>query len=140
MSLARLFQPLPAPGDIVWCHFPNRPELGSPGPKPRPGLVTAVSPTTHEVEICYGTSKKTDKLYPGEFLISEQDPGFSVSGLGCTTKFDLVSRVKVRFDELWFHPAPGLDPHTPAPKLGVMHPSYFPAAKAADDVYRRRFQ
>ena len=29
---------LPAPGDIVWCLFPEIPDI-QPGPKPRPALV-----------------------------------------------------------------------------------------------------
>ena len=32
---------LPEPGDIVWCVFPELPDL-EPGPKPRPALVVTV--------------------------------------------------------------------------------------------------
>jgi hypothetical protein len=32
---------LPAPGDIVWCLFPEVPNI-EPGPKPRPAIVLSV--------------------------------------------------------------------------------------------------
>jgi hypothetical protein len=127
------FNPLPAPGDIVWCHFPQ--SIGKPGPKPRPALVLACAPTTHEIMVAYGTSQKTDphSIYPGEFVMDPQDAGFSVSGLTYRTKFNLADRVKIPFDSNWFEPAPGLDAATPLPKMGIMHPSYFKAAKKAQD-------
>lgn len=126
------YHPLPAPGDIVYCWFPQA--SGEPGPKPRPALVIATSPTTHEVKVCFGTSKKTDKLYPGEFVIPKGDVGFPLSGLSYTTKFDMTRSEKLPFDDDWFKVAPGLTPETPAPKIGTLHPSYLSIARDAASV------
>ncbi|MBO3274152.1 type II toxin-antitoxin system PemK/MazF family toxin [Pseudomonas schmalbachii] len=123
------FQPLPAPGDIVWCQFPEI--IGKPGPKSRPALVTAISASDHAVEVVYGTSQKTNRIYPGEFVIDPADPGFSVSGLAARTKFDFNQRYKLPFDSDWFAIAPGYSGQLPVPKLGVLHPSYMPVAKKA---------
>lgn len=123
------FHPLPAPGDIVWCNFPQT--LGNPGPKPRPALVVAVATAQHAVKIAYGTSQKTNKLYPGEFVLDPADAGFSDSGLATCTKFDLGQTVTVPFDSDWFSPSPGITPSTPLPKMGVLHPSYMPALQTA---------
>lgn len=129
--------PLPKAGDIVWCRFPQT--LGTPGPKPRPALVIAISQNDHAVLIAYGTSQKTNRIYPGEFLLDKSDAGFLDSGLSVATKFDLNNRVKVPFDSDWFSPNPAMAPNTPLPKLGVLHPSYVPsinAAFAAAKAYR----
>lgn len=124
-----LFRPLPAPGDIVWCHFPQ--SLGEPGPKPRPALVVAVSLADHAVMVVYGTSQKTDKIYPGEFVLDPNDAGFADSGLSYRTKFNLSTQVKLPFSHGWFDQAPGFAGHIPLPKMGVLHPSYMAAAIAA---------
>ena len=94
-------------------------------------LVIAISPSTHEVKVCFGTSQKTDQLYPGEFLISYQDAGFVLSGLSYSTKFDMTRTANLPFDDVWFVVAPGMTPQVPAPRLGTMHPSYHPIASAA---------
>lgn len=126
------FNPLPAPGDIVWCHFP---ELdGTPGPKSRPALVVGVSPADHAVMVAYGTSQKTKKIYPGEFALDPNDSGFSDSGLSRRTKFDLNHRIQLPFDSEWFEKAPGFAGHMPLPKMGVLHPSYMAAASAANKL------
>lgn len=62
MSASYKHNPLPTPGDIVWCHFPITANLGNPGPKPRPALVIAVSPEHHVVKVVYGTSQKRTKF------------------------------------------------------------------------------
>ncbi|WP_143481857.1 MULTISPECIES: type II toxin-antitoxin system PemK/MazF family toxin [Pseudomonas] len=129
---ANRYHPLPAPGDIVYCWFPEMP--GVPGPKPRPAIVVAVAPSTHVVKVCFGTSKKIDKLYPGEFVISKGDAGFPLSGLSYTTKFDMTRSEKLTFDDDWFKVAPGLTPETPAPKIGTLHPSYISIASEAASV------
>jgi hypothetical protein len=87
--------------------------------------------------VCFGTSQKTNTLYPGEFLISNRDPGFVHSGLDRSTKFDMTRSAKLPFDDNWFVVAPGLTPQSPAPKLGIMHPSYFQIASAAAKVKPR---
>lgn len=69
------FPQLPEPGDFVWCRFPRLPGFpDTPGPKLRPALVIAVSDADHEVMVVYGTSQKTDKIYPTEFLLKRQMP------------------------------------------------------------------
>lgn len=125
------FNPLPAGGDIVWTKFPQAEHPGSPGPKPRPALVLFVSPTDHAVIIAYGTSQRTERLFPGEFVLDPNDPGFPLSGLGCKTKFDLSRTVQLPFNSNWFDPAPGVHTNSPLPKLGTLHPSYMVAANDA---------
>ena len=125
------FHPLPAPGDIVWCNFPQMEDLGQPGPKPRPALIVSVAPVGHAVEVAYGTTQRTDKLFPGEFLIAANDPGFSDSGLDKDTKFDLARTVKLTFDSNWFAPAPGPYALTPSPKMGILHASLYTRASRA---------
>jgi hypothetical protein len=133
MSQKKCFNPLPAVGDIFWCHFPEK--LENPGPKPRPALIVAVSRTDHSVKVAYGTSKKTQRVYPGEFVISETDAGFVESGLSYTTKFDLAHCAILPFDEEWFGAAPGCPGRIPPPKMGVLHAClYARAAKAAADA------
>lgn len=125
----RKFHPLPAPGDIVWCAFPQT--MGMPGPKKRPALVARVAPATHEVSVVYGTSLKTNHIYPTEIVLDPAEAGFSSSGLSYRTKFDLAHQVQLPFDSRWFEPAPGPQAHIPLPKMGVLHPSYMPAIAAA---------
>ncbi len=125
------FSPLPSIGDILWCHFPQAPQLGIPGPKPRPAIVVAVSSSTNEVAVIYGTSQKTNRIYPTEFVMDPSDPGFSISGLSYRTKFDCAVEVKLPFNDDWFSAAPKWPSLTPLPKLGTLHPSYMPTAKAA---------
>lgn len=129
----RLFSPLPAVGDIVWCRFPYEPRLGEPGPKPRPALVVAIAPGRHVVEVAYGTSQKVHPphVYPGEFVMDPADPGFGASGLSYRTKFNLKHLVKLPFDSDWFAVAPGDAINSPLPKIGVLHASYYKAAAAA---------
>jgi hypothetical protein len=131
------FYPLPQVGDIVWCIYPQ--VIGVPGPKPRPAIVSAVSPSTHEVEVVYGTSKKTSKIYPTEFVLDPQDPGFSLSGLGYRTKFDVAHRVRLPFDNVWFGVSPAKKRQIPLPKLGSLHPSCITALQvAAGNAARQR--
>ena len=122
----------PEPGDIVYCCFP---ESGVPGrgPKPRPALVLQVGlidEITH-VRVAYGTSKKTDDLRSGEFLIaSNEAAAYAASGLACTSSFDLGRSVELPYNEAWFRvPPKGL--HGRSPKLGVLHPSLMRRAQAA---------
>jgi hypothetical protein len=124
--------PAPAPGDIVWCRFPER-QLPGPGPKPRPALVIAVREFEgHPIAVvAYGTSRKVDRLYAGEFAISASDgPAFEVAGLGAPTKFDLSRTLEIDFSPYWFAVPPGA-PHGQTPKLGILHPSLVRRAEAA---------
>ncbi|RAU39929.1 type II toxin-antitoxin system PemK/MazF family toxin [Pseudomonas sp. RIT411] len=130
--MTKPFHPLPAPGDIVWCHFPSHLDMGNPGPKSRPALVVAVSSGSHAVKVAYGTSQKVDKIYPTEFVLSPDDgEPFAVSGLAAKTKFNLGDTVNVPFDSDWFHVHEGVHVSTPLPKMGVLHASYMSAARKA---------
>jgi len=131
MSSEIPFRPLPAPGDIVWTFFPQSEDLGYPGPKPRPALVLFISEEDHAVEIAYGTSQRTDKMYPGEFVLDPADAGFAISGLSARTKFDLGRTVRLPFNSNWFKPSPDVHVSSPLPKMGTLHASYMIAAGRA---------
>lgn len=124
----------PSPGDIVWCRFPHRGVAG-PGPKARPALVTAVGragdqPTAF---VAYGTSRKVDQLFPGEFAILSTEPAaFDAAGLTHSTKFDLARIFELDFNDLWFGVAPGA-PYGQTPKLGILHPGL---VRRAESAYR----
>jgi hypothetical protein len=119
----------------VWCAFPEIVETR--GAKKRPALVVRVSPATHEVAVVYGTTQKTDKLYPSEIALDTSDAGFATSGLAYRTKFDLSQIVQLPFDSVWFGPAPGRATNSPPPKMGTLHPSYFAAMHAALKTIKR---
>jgi hypothetical protein len=136
--LTHWFKP-PQPGDIVWCRFPQLDAPG-PGPKPRPALVIAVgdADTKPVVRVAYGTSQKTDQLYPGEFAIlpTEAD-AFTESGLSYATKFDLGKIFELDYNDIWFG-VPPQAPYGQHPKLGILHPSLLRRAKAAHTAASRR--
>lgn len=122
----------PSPGDIVWCHFPEIPN--KPGPKPRPALVIAVddsNPKRASVQVVYGTSQKTDRLYRGEFLISKsRDPvSYALAGLSYDTKFDFNQMVTLPYNSDWF----AVSPHdlSTTPVLGTLHASMYKVAGVA---------
>ena len=129
----------PRAGDIAWCRFPQR-GLPGPGPKPRPALVLRVGEHAGRpvVEVCYGTSQKTDQLYAGEFAITPtDDAAFTAAGLSYPTKFNLGETFELDFNDLWFAVAPGA-PHGQTPKLGLMHPSLMRRAAAAARAAKKR--
>jgi hypothetical protein len=129
--VARFF-PLPQAGDIAWCRFPHRGAF-VPGPKPRPALVIDIGRLRDEpaVEVIYGTSRKLERLYPGEFSIAPEDgDAFAASGLSYPTKFDTARSVFLPYNDEWFS-VPARAPYGQIPKLGVLHPSLVRRAKAA---------
>ena len=83
---------------------------GTPGPKPRPALVRAVfiNPQTSQasIEVAFGTSKKTDKLYRGEFVVGSPS-GMTSAGLDLPTKFDLGRIVRLPWARRYFSIKPG---------------------------------
>lgn len=106
------WKPRPRLGDIVECSFPQ--EVGVPGPKNRPALVLQVEeavddPTGSVVVVAYATSQNIASVYPGEFVVEAS----TATGLSKTTKFDLVNRHRLPFDDVWFAPAPGATPRYP---------------------------
>ncbi|OTA18628.1 hypothetical protein Xbed_03073 [Xenorhabdus beddingii] len=123
------FKPLPMIGDIVWCRFPY--EVGTPGPKPRPALVLNTLNNDHAVLVVYGTTQKTDRVYPGEFVIGPDIDGWEMSGLVQETKFNLGATVSIPFDSDWFDVAPLIFKNSPLPKLGVIPPLAIPLLQRA---------
>lgn len=139
MSVPRVFAPLPAPGDIVYCRFPQI--EGKPGPKPRPALVVGIiefDDGVPGVRVAYGTSQKVSELRRGEFTITPADgAAYRLSGLSFPTKFDMSQTQDLPYDEDWFR-----IPQTPrygyTPKLGSLHASLYRRAKAAHDAASKR--
>lgn len=131
MATPRGFPPA-SPGTIVWCRFPED-RTGSPGPKPRPALVVAAGEIDGApgVEVAYGTTKKVDRLFVGEFVIVPGDGApFRLSGLSHATKFDLSRRIELPFNDQWFAVAPGA-PFGQTPQMGFLHPELMRRAQAA---------
>jgi hypothetical protein len=129
----------PAPGDIVWCRFPQDGVPG-PGPKARPALVLSVGETdSHAVVIvAYGTSQKTDDLHAGEFAILPANAaGYTAAGLSYPTKFNLGRTFELDYNDVWFSVPPGA-PRGQTPKLGVLHASVMRGAQAAYTARRKR--
>lgn len=129
---------MPLAGDICWCHFPHKPALGEPGPKPRPALILAVYRGAEQgqfrVAVCYGTSQKTQQLYAGEFAITPEDgEAFRLAGLSYPTKFNLREEVILPFNGHWFStpPAPQFGQE---PKLGSLHPALLRRLRAAREA------
>jgi len=124
---------LPAPGDIVWCRFPNLPRR-DPGPKPRPALVCSVA--EHEdgaaITVAYGTSQGLHRLHKGEFAITKQGnpAAYGSAGLSFDTKFDLKQRVELPWNTDFFA-VPAHSPHGQHPKLGSLHASMMRAVQTA---------
>lgn len=118
------YWPAPSPGDIVDCRFPED-KIPGPGPKERPALVTKVETFVNDagmtrivVDVAYGTSQGTERIYPGEFVIKARHPG---SGLIRDTKFDLGNIFSLEFDDEWFATAAPPHPIVP-PKRGQLDP------------------
>ena len=90
------------------------------------------------VHVAYGTSRRTDELYPGEFLIAPADvQAFAASGLSLSTKFDLGKSVDLPYNETWFS-VPLSARHGQTPKIGLLHPSLMRRARAAFRAARVR--
>ena len=95
---------------------------GKPGPKPRPAIVRAVfldrRTSRSSVEVAFGTSKKSDRLYKGEFSIASPS-GMRAAGLDLPTKFDLARTVRLPWTREFFTAKPGRNRLI----LGSLHPS-----------------
>ncbi len=129
----------PHAGDIVWCRFPQR-SVPGPGPKPRPALVLRVGEHAGRpiIEVCYGTSQKTDQLYSGEFVITPAvGAAYAVAGLSYPSKFNLGETFELDFNDVWFAVPPGA-PHGQTPQLGLLHPSLMRRAVAAARAAKKR--
>lgn len=121
---------VPAPGDIVWCWFPEAGPPLQPGRKPRPVFVIATDddPPPLRLYVAYGTSRKLNQLYAGEFCITPDDSlAFTSSGLSYATKFNLAKAVVLPYLAPWFARAPGKQ----SPVVGKIHPSLARRIQAA---------
>ena len=125
--------PLPAPGDIVWCRFPELPRR-SAGPKPRPALGLEVVEREHgaEILVAYGTSRPVDKLSSGEFAITRlgHAAAYKTAGLSHDTRFDFREAIRLPWNDEFFAVPPGA-PNGQTPLLGTLHASMMRAAAAA---------
>jgi len=124
--------PEPYAGDLVWCHFPD---YIQPKPKARPALILVskkVKDGHFFVNVAYGTSQKTQRLYKGEFLISQsQNPiAYREAGLSYDTKFNLGNTLELPFNSEYFS-VPLHATYGQIPKMGVLHPSMVRIAAAA---------
>jgi hypothetical protein len=132
--------PLPAPGDIVWCCFPELPKR-FPGPKPRPALVLEVIEREDgaEIVVVYGTSQRLGRLGCGEFAIKrlEQPQAYKAAGLSHDTKFDFKQTVHLPWGDEFFCVPPGA-PHGQKSLLGTLHACMIGAAAAAHAAWQRR--
>jgi hypothetical protein len=106
--------PLPAPGDIVWCRFPELPKQ-SPGPKPRPALVLEIIEREDglEIAVVYGTSQRVD------------------------TKFGFKQTAHLPWSDEFFAVPPGA-PNGQRPLMGTLHASMIRAAAAAHAAEQQR--
>jgi len=124
---------LPAPGDIVWCLFPEVPGM-EPGPKPRPALVLRVERKEDGdvLSVVYGTSQKLQQLKRGEFAITrdKHPSAYALAGLAYDTKFDFKAMVDLPWSERYFK-VPPRSPHGNTPKLGTLHATILRAVEAA---------
>jgi PemK-like, MazF-like toxin of type II toxin-antitoxin system len=123
----------PAPGDILWCMFPEVPGI-EPGPKPRPAL--AMSVETREdgtiVHVAYGTSQHVSRLKVGEVAITQDKhpAAYALAGLAYDTKFDFKVIVVLPWSDRYFK-VPLRNRHGNTPKIGTLHATVLRAVEAA---------
>ena len=124
---------LPAPGDIVWCLFPEVPDI-DPGPKPRPALVVSVESREDGdlVRVAYGTSQNVTRLKTGEVVITQHkhQAAYALAGLAYDTKFDFKVIVELAWSERYFK-VPIRNRHGNTPKIGTLHATVLHAVGAA---------
>jgi hypothetical protein len=124
---------LPAPGDIVWCLFPQIPKM-EPGPKPRPALVIQVDEREDGaiVSVVYGTSQNVRRLKTGEIAITHtmHPAAYALAGLAYETKFDFKLMQDLPWSDRYFRPPPR-NPFGNSPKMGTLHATAVHAVEAA---------
>ncbi len=124
---------LPAPGDIVWCLFPQIPDM-EPGPKPRPALVMRVESRTDGdlLTVVYGTSQNPTRLKTGEVAMTQakHPAAYALAGLAFDTRFDFKVMVDLPWSERYFK-VPARSPHGNTPKLGTLHATVMHAVEVA---------
>ena len=124
---------LPAPGDLVWCLFPEVPNM-EPGPKPRPAIVigTESRDDGDQVSVVYGTSQHLMRLKTGEVAITQAKypAAFALAGLAYDTKFDFKVIVDLPWSDRYFK-VPARNTHGNTPKMGTLHATVLRAIEAA---------
>ena len=124
---------LPSPGDIVWCLFPQIPEM-EPGPKPRPVLVVQVEGREDGaiVSVVYGTSQNVKRLKTGEMVITRamHPAAYALAGLAYDTKFDFKLIQDLPWSDRYFK-TPPRNPFGNSPKMGTLHATVVHAAAVA---------
>ena len=124
---------LPAPGDIVWCLFPEVPDI-EPGPKPQPALVMRVE-RRHDgdlVSLVYGTSKNLTRLRSCEVAItqSKNPAAYALAGLAYDTKFNFKVIVELPWTNRYFK-VPTRNLHGNIPKIGTLHATILHSVEVA---------
>jgi hypothetical protein len=89
--------------DILYCNFPYKPDANGNNYHPHYVIVTdiGIHNDTNEImlKVAYGTSKKIDKIYKNEILISEQQVKyFNNTGLSKSTKFDFANVLSLEYN------------------------------------------
>lgn len=124
---------LPAPGDIVWCLFPQLPNI-EPGPKPRPAIVVSVEQREDGdvVGVVYGTSQNVTRLKSGEVAITKtrHSAAYALAGLAYDTKFDFKHIIALPWSDRYFK-VPLRNRHGNTPKMGTLHATVLHAVEAA---------
>ena len=124
---------LPAPGDIVWCLFPEVPDI-EPGPKPRPALVIRVDRRQDGdlVSLVYGTSKNLTRLRSGEVAItqSKNPAAYALAGLSYDTKFNFKVILELPWTDRYFK-VPTRNLHGNTPKIGTLHATILHSVEVA---------
>jgi len=124
---------LPAPGDIVWCLFPEVPDV-EPGPKPLPALVIRVDRRQDGdlVSLVYGTSKNLTRLRSGEVAItqSKNPAAYALAGLAYDTKFNFKVIVELPWTDRYFK-VPTRNLHGNTPKIGTLHATILHSVEVA---------
>ena len=124
---------LPAPGDIVWCLFPEVPDI-EPGPKPQPALVMRVERRQdgNLVSLVYGTSKNLTRLRSGEVAItqSKNPAAYALAGLAYDTKFNFKVIVELPWTDRYFK-VPTRNLHGNTPKIGTLHATILHSVEVA---------
>jgi hypothetical protein len=124
---------LPAPGDIVWCLFPEVPDI-EPRPKPQPALVMRVERRQDGdlVRLVYGTSKNLTRLSSGEVAItqSKNPAAYALAGLAYDTKFNFKVIVELPWTDRYFK-VPTRNLHGNTPKIGTLHATILHSVEVA---------
>jgi hypothetical protein len=97
-----------------------------------------VSKDGKRVYVAYGTSQKTEQLFPGEFRVDESE-AMQMAGLCKPTKFALCRKHWLALNEQWFV-VPRRRRFGQCPKMGELSESLAPhMARAIETMRAARF-